>query len=392
MKQRLIVQTFTVPISLRFVEGQATFWKSQGFDVHFLTADGPEVNAFIKNNNAIHRVIPFKRSFSFINAFYCFCLLVKYFHNHKPNIVHGNTPNAAFLTMLAAWFVGVPIRIYEMHGLPLETTSKFVYALYWLIEKLTCVMATTVIAVSQSLREAAIEYRLVEPAKIVVNHNGSCNGIDTELVFKPTEINHNSDKQEIVIGFVGRVNFEKGIRELYEAWQMVKAKYANVKLLMVGGLDDRKMLPDEWVKKITNNDSICYVGHVENVSKYYEQMSFLVLPSYREGLGNVVLEAAAMQKPAIVARVTGLKDAVVEAKTGLFCEARSAQSLYEAIVFYIENAHHAQIHGQNARKRIITKFNQKDVWEAKLRLYQNLTTGNKPLYLPYVSPIFETID
>jgi Glycosyl transferase 4-like domain len=166
MTPQLIIQTFTVPISLRFVEGQVDFWRKNGFDVHFLTADGPEVAQFVAKNNANHTIIPFNRSFSLVNAIRCLWLLVRYFLKHKPAIVHGNTPKAALLTMIAAWLTKIPVRIYEMHGLPLQTASSTQYLFLWFIEKLTCMLATSVMAVSTSLREVAIQKKVVCLPKI----------------------------------------------------------------------------------------------------------------------------------------------------------------------------------------------------------------------------------
>jgi glycosyltransferase involved in cell wall biosynthesis len=387
MNRHLVVQTFSVPISLRFVEGQADFWRQHGFEVHFLTDDGPDVEPFVIRNNAIHRIIPFKRSFSIVNTVHCFWLLVQYFRKHKPLIVHGNTPKAAFITMLAAVVANVPIRIYEMHGLPLETAKPITYPLFWLIEKLTCTLATSVMAVSQSLRQAAIDQNVVNTSKINVNHNGSCNGVDTQRIFNLSNISHQNIVQlrseldisanDSITGFVGRLTFEKGIRELYEAWQLVKIQRPNTKLLLIGDSDKRQGLPPDWVHKLSNDVTIRCVGYVENVVDYYAMIDFLVLPSYREGLGNVVLEAAAMHKPAIVTNITGLKNAIIENKTGLFSTSHSVIDLAKKIIYYIDNQHITAIHGIAAHKRVISDFVPEAVWTAKLNHYKRLIAALK---------------
>lgn len=383
----LIIQAFSVPLSLRFMEGQADFWQRQGFELHILTDSGPEIDQFIAQNNTVHHIVPFKRSLSITNAVYCLWLSVCYFKKHKPIVVHGNTPKAALITMAAGWLTGVPVRVYEMHGLPLETVKKQYYFIFWLAEKITCSLATTVIAVSESLRQAAIEKSIVCSSKINVNHNGSCNGVDAQKVFNIALIDTESVQKlrhslgisvvNSVVGFVGRITFEKGIRELYEAWQIVKIQFPEAKLLLVGGFDKRQKPSNDWIKKLTNDATIYCVGHVENVADYYALIDFLVLPSHREGLGNVILEAAAMQKPAIVTKVTGLKSAIIENETGLFSNPKSVADLAQKIIYYIENQDVVIAHGIAAQRRVINDFRPEDVWQSKLNHYQGLITATK---------------
>jgi glycosyltransferase involved in cell wall biosynthesis len=102
-----------------------------------------------------------------------------------------------------------------------------------------------------------------------------------------------------------------------------------------------------------------------------------VLPSRREGLGNVVLEAAAMQKPAIVTKVTGLKSTIVENETGLFTEPQSISDLVQKIIYYIQNQDIIKYHGMAAQKRVIADFKPEDVWQSKLRHYQHLIKTTK---------------
>jgi glycosyltransferase involved in cell wall biosynthesis len=121
-------------------------------------------------------------------------------------------------------------------------------------------------------------------------------------------------------------------------------------------------------------------------------MDFLVLPSYREGLGNVVLEAAAMNKPAIVCNVTGLQDAVIGNRTGIFCQSRSADDLAEKIKYYLQNLAIVQLHGKAARKRVQTDFVPLDVWNAKRALYRRLIAEAEFVTLQNVSPILQAAD
>ncbi|WP_298363056.1 glycosyltransferase family 4 protein [Runella sp.] len=393
-------------MSLCFVEGQAQFWKQNGYDLSVVTSsnsdDGNDLEAFCLRNSIQIHPISFRRKTDLWHSFLNLRELIYFLGTTKPQIVHGNTPKAAFLTMIAARLKRIPIRIYEMHGLPLETATFWGRLCWWFAEKTMCLFATHVIAVSPSLRQSAIQKKLVQASKISVMHNGSCNGIDAENSFNPSKValaaieqlrnKYHLTENQPIVGFVGRLASDKGIQQLYDAWQIVKQSCPNAKLLLIGGEDERDKLPQKLLQKLDNDSSIIRLGHQKSVLEYYALMDFLVLPSYREGLGNVVLEAAAMNKPAIVSNVTGLKDAVVENQTGIFCQPRSAGDLAEKIKYYLQNFAVVQLHGKAARQRVQADFFPLDVWNAKWVLYRRLIAETESVTLQNVSPIVQTTD
>jgi len=278
-----------------------------------------------------------------------------------------------------------------MHGLPLETVEWPMKIFYFLAEKICCQLATHVIAVSPSLRKSVISKGLVIPSKISVMHNGSCNGVDAMFKFNPSFI----DNQEVealkikygitpgqtVVGFVGRLTKDKGVIELYEAWQRVNHRFPTAMLLVIGNVDERVPLANKWLKKLAADKTIICTGEVKNMAVHYALMDFMVLPSHREGLGNVVLEAAAMKKPAIVSYVTGLKDAILKNHTGLFCQARSADDLMLKIIYYLENKPIVEKTGIAARLWVIQHFCPVDVWKEKLQLYKRLVAAYESVIL-----------
>lgn len=398
-----VIQVFTVPISLCFLEKQSSFWNINNYKLHLLSAEENNLlEEFGQKNDVSTYAVPFSRDKDLFNSLSNLRTLFSYFKRHQPTIVHGNTPKAAFLSMIAATLAGVPVRVYEMHGLPLETASWPWKILYWGIEKLTCVLATHVIAVSPSLRRSALKKRLVSSSKISVMHFGSCNGIDAAHTFNPQRLQPSAvetlrtklglTSNQPLVGYVGRLTPEKGIQELYEAWQVVKQKMPTARLLVVGDCDKRQPISPQLLSKLENDPTIVRLEHQQEVAIIYELIDFLVLPSYREGLGNVVLEAAAMGKPSIVSRVTGLQDAVIEHQTGLFCQPKSSQDLAEKLLFYLQHPELVRKHGKTAQVRVRKQFFPHDVWQAKLLLYRRLVAATESVTLPHVSPVFQTTD
>jgi glycosyltransferase involved in cell wall biosynthesis len=158
----------------------------------------------------------------------------------RPDITNVATPKAGLLGGLAAVFAGVPYRIYTLHGLRLETTQGWKRRLLWCTEWLACSCAHQVYCASHSLRDLAIDLKLVAPGKVSVIANGTANGIDCER-FAPTPERKNDarelrarlgiDSRALVVGFVGRLTKDKGISELYEAFLLLRTKFPDLGLL-----------------------------------------------------------------------------------------------------------------------------------------------------------------
>ena len=270
----------------------------------------------------------------------------------RPNIVHGHTPKGGLLAMLAAWLCGTPVRVYHLHGLPMATATGMKRKLLRSCEKVSCWLAHRVFCVSKSLREVALSEGLCDADKIAVLLNGTIDGVDAERTFNPAAMGtdvgaavrkeHDIPPDALVIGFVGRVVRNKGVTELGEAWEVLRAEFPNLHLLVVGPLEEHDP-PPPAVRSLLTGDRVCWTGEVEikNVSRYYRAMDVLVLPTYREGFGTVLLEAAAMELPTVATRIPGCVDAVCDGETGTLIPARDAVALAEALRAYLHDGEFA---------------------------------------------------
>jgi glycosyltransferase involved in cell wall biosynthesis len=379
--ERLLVQVFTVPVSLRFIEGQASFWHKRGFRLHVICSGETETRAFAKQEGIGHEIVPFHRPFSPISDLLCLIKLCLIFWRLRPAVVHGNTPKAGLLAMLAARLTGVRERVYELHGLPLETRRGLARAGFWLAEKLTCRLATRVVAVSPSLRVVALRERLVSPEKIVVPHRGSCNGVDALNRFNPAHseasttnlLQCNLRLSGRVLGFVGRLSADKGIAELTETWAILRRQFSDLQLLIIGLPECWSAEERQYLARFQADSRVRFTGWVGDVEKYLPLLNVLLLPTHREGMPTVLLEAAAMQIPMVANRVTGVTDAVLDTETGLLvdvCEPHAAIAFAEAVSYYLNNPNLARKHGQQARNRVLRDFRPEDVWAAKAALLQ----------------------
>ena len=134
------------------------------------------------------------------------------------------------------------------------------------------------------------------------------------------------DEDDFVYGFVGRITRDKGINELLEAYFSLNT---DAKLFLVGGIEENHKLNLDLLNKAIEDKNAIFVGNVTDVEKYYATMDVLILPSYREGFGNVIIEAGVMGTPAIVSNIPGPKDAIRDSETGLLVKVKNVKDLVD---------------------------------------------------------------
>ncbi|MDN5479860.1 MAG: glycosyltransferase family 4 protein, partial [Chryseobacterium sp.] len=298
--------------------------------------------------------------------------IYKFIKKNKIETVVGHTPKGGMVAMIAAFFAGVQDRVYFRHGIIYETSTGFKRFLLKNIDRLSGTLATKVVCVSQSVKKISEEDNLNAPSKNIILGIGTCNGIDTENKFNPDRqdiklvldikkeltINEN----DFVIGYVGRLVKDKGINELIEAWKILKEKHQNIKLLLVGPIEERDAISEESKKIIKNDPHIINTGFVLNAAPYFNVMDVFVLPTYREGFPTVSLEASSMKLPVLITKATGCEESIIENKTGLFIK-NDPSDIRQKIEFYIENPEMKQLHGDNGRDFVRQHFEETKIWD-----------------------------
>src|SRR5262249_30278479 len=119
---------------------------------------------------------------------------------------------------------------------------------------------------------------------------------------------------------------------------------------------------------------IRHVGMVDagEVPSYLAAMDVLALPTYREGFPNVLLEAAAMERPVVATRVTGCPDAVVDGVTGTLVPPRDPAALAAALAAYVADPALRREHGRAARRHVLARFAPEAIWDAQAAVYARL--------------------
>lgn len=315
-----------------------------------------------------------------IQSFFGWLLLLR---RVKPTMVVIGTPKAALLGLVAATLCGVPVRVYQLRGLRLQTVSGFSRGVLYFFEWLTAKSATEIAAVSHSLMEEYFKLGLSPLPKLRVVGYGSSHGVDTEH-FNPhrwshwqapqRELRKAVKSQKTILGFVGRFSADKGGRELLSCRKALSDAGIDHELLIIGPLEGDEELLEELM---TPEPGAIITGPVPDVAPYYTTMHALLLPTHREGFPNVVLEAAATQVPAITTTATGAIDSVVDGETGLIAPLGDPEALAEAVKGLLADDELRLQLGRNARKRVLEQFREQTVSENYAKYLKNLVESTR---------------
>ncbi len=378
-----LIRITTVPMALRYLlPGQMKFMQQNGFDVLMISANGPELNDVIQNENCRHIVVPMTRKITPLQDLKCLIQLVKILKKEKPDIVHTHTPKAGLLGMLAAKLAGVKVRIHTVAGMPLMVAKGAKLQLLKSIEKLTYSAASNVWPNSNSLYNYIIEHKFAAPKKLSIIGKGSTNGINISR-FNASVLNENTiaevknsikyAPQNIYLLCIGRLVADKGIVELVNVFTSLQKNNPTLKLVLVGdyepGLDP---LPAAIMQQIESNENIIHIKWTQQVEYFMHIAGYFIFPSHREGFPNVLLQAGAMQLPIICSRIAGNVDIVTDKQTGLIFDAASEQQMEEQIKFALANPA-AMKNMAAALLEIIKKdYQRENTWQNILSAYKSL--------------------
>jgi glycosyltransferase involved in cell wall biosynthesis len=252
-------------------------------------------------------------------------------------------------------------------------------SLLWTIERLTAWFSSEVMAVSQSLKLAFLHQKLCPHEKITVLGFGSSKGVNLER-FRPPLVSEKDAldrlRSEIgllpavpVIGFVGRLNHDKGLRVLDEARVALSLASVDHQLVLVGENEIGSEL--HWTDLPGLRKPI-FVGSMIDVSEIYRVFDVLCLPTLREGLPNVCLEAAASSVPIVTTNATGAVDAIEPGVTGLLAEKGSSTSLAKALTSLLTDPDTRMLMGASSRIWVQERFNEDLVVDAYVSHFSGL--------------------
>ena len=372
LSNKKIFQLVTVSKSIPLMKGQIEYLRDKGLDVHVVSSEGPEQNTY---SSDITHVVNMEREISLKNDLKSLMNMIRLFKKEKPHIVNSGTPKAGLIGTLAALITRRPVRIYTVRGLRLETVTGLKYKILYAMEKLAMFCATDIIAVSESLKSKIVELKLAKSNKIKVLGYGSSNGIDIEKFSKQFNSIPFDVKEAIsghfVIGFVGRIVKDKGIKEVVEMFKILQHRNLKVKLLILGNPEKDDSISNDDYQYLLNHEDIVLVGQVSAPVHYFNHMDVLVSPTYREGFANVSLEAQAVEVPVITTRATGAIDTIEDNHTGFLVNVGESVALADKVEYLIKHPSVKKEMGKNGRRRVEEKFRNEIIWKHLETIYKN---------------------
>lgn len=290
---------------------------------------------------------------------------------HEINIVHSNSPRAAFLGGAAARLSGVSsvIHVRDIHQNPFTHAWKGLLLEKW---------ADAVIAVSQATLDSVLAFRpeMKQRARVVYN------GIDLKIPWSHSEKNirqeMNIPEDDPVIGCIGLIHPAKGQDILIRAAALVRQEFPKLKILIAGGVftnKDRGFLEklEHLVERLKLREHVIFTGFREDISDVISAMDVVVHPArYPEPFPRVLLEAGALSKPVAAANVGGVPELIDSGISGVLFAPADRIAMAGAVDSLLKNKERSRNMGENLRNKIASRFTVEQHADSIQRIYRSL--------------------
>ena len=322
--------------------------------------------------------LPIERKPSPLKDLLVLIQLVKLFLQEKFDIVHSITPKAGFLNMLAAFLTGIPNRIHTYTGQVWVNKVGWKRSTLKIFDKLIVLFSTDIMVDSPSQLDFLVSEGVLSKGKGIVIGLGSICGVDANRFCPDANMRDEvrSDlsisSEQFVILYLGRLNRDKGILDLAVAFTDIALKRSNLVLVLVGAEEDVLFEQIQQIFGLAIIERVRRVSFTNNPERYMAAADVFCLPSYREGFGQVIIEAGAAGVPSVASRIYGITDAIEEGKTGLLYTAGDVSGLTQSLLTLIGDKSLRQQMGEAARLRVLDLFAAHKITEGVLALYAKL--------------------
>lgn len=368
-----LIRTATVAMSLDYLlKGQLAFLNEK-YDVVAVSGADEHLKVVASREKVRTVSVPMQRQIKPWQDLISLWKLYRLFLLEKPQIVHSITPKAGLLSMTAAFFAGVPVRMHTFTGLIFPSKTGVFQQVLILMDKILCLFATHIYPEGQGVLQDLKKFGITNK-KLSVLANGNVNGIDVAYFdtkqLEPAQIvalkqELNIEVTDFVYIFVGRLVADKGIKELVAAFLKLESQVSGVKLLLVGPLEpELDPLDLQTMQAINLSSNILQLGFQKDVRKYFSIANALVFPSHREGFPNVVLQAGAMGLPTIATDISGCNEIIKQGYNGILVPVKDKVKLFDSMFQLATNSVFCNELAFNSRSVIVEKYQQRLVWEA----------------------------
>ena len=377
-EKKKIIRASTIPLSLELFCRGLLREMSEEYEVVAMSSPG-ELLDVVEQREGVRCIrIKMERHISPLKDLVSLFRIVRIFQKEKPDIVHSMTPKAGLLCMIAGWITKVPVRIHTFTGLVFPSATGLKRQILMATDRLTCSCATHVIPEGEGVKNDMLNNHITRKPLRVLGY-GNVRGVDMTYYDRTPEVmrlvKKLRDETLTTFVFVGRIGRDKGIEELCKAFDKLSKEHGSTRLWIIGPDEsDVDPIPESARTIIRDNAHIQTLGMLrdEQLLAHYAAADCFVLPSYREGFPNTVLEAGAMGVPSIVTDINGSREIIIEGENGTIVPPHDTDALYEAIKRMTDNPEDRKRMAGNARRLVAERFEQSYVWKCLYDFYHEI--------------------
>ncbi|KPK84485.1 MAG: hypothetical protein AMJ81_05395 [Phycisphaerae bacterium SM23_33] len=353
---------------------------SRGFECTALAGPGPEHETLQKIGVRTHAV-PIQRYPSPLKDLVSLTRLWWFLLWHRFDVIDVSTPKAGFLGALAARLSGHRRLVYTVRGRAYEHMTGLKRRLMNACEWLCCHLARRVIPISRELGQVLVDEGLCPADRVCVIRSGSSKGVDLER-FSLTAGRAREGRRvrrecglgrdDLAILFVGWIRRDKGVNELIRAYGELAEEYPGLHLILLGDFEPSDPVEEEARDRIQTHPRIHHLPWRADPAPVYAAADLVAFPSWREGFGNIPLEAGAMGLTCVASDIVGCRESVQRDVTGLLFPRGDTHALRDALKRLIDDPQLRQRLAANNRRRVEKEFRQEFIWEGIVALYREL--------------------
>ncbi|WP_205736728.1 glycosyltransferase family 4 protein [Acidovorax cavernicola] len=383
MAGKILIVTTVPETMLTILKGQPEYL-SRFFQI--VLASGEEVgrNEVVAQEKLETCLVPMVRGIHPVRDAVSIFRMAALIFKVRPSLIHSYTPKAGLVSMLAGWICRTPRRVHTFTGLIFPTTRGFKRLLLIFVDRLICACATHIVPEGNGVKRDLEAFKITAKSLSVIGH-GNIAGVDTEY-FSPLKLDVSARGERLrrelkipdssrVFCFVGRLNKDKGIGELVSAFIKLPS---DARLILVGALDKTAPVDNKTLGEIELHPRIHLLGFLKDIRPALFIADLLVLPSYREGFPNVVLQAGAMNLPVIATNINGCNEIVEPGFNGWLVPAKNPQALNLAMQESLSMSRFdLKKMGERARARVQDRFERSDHWGRMVHFYRSLLSFDR---------------
>jgi len=330
--------------------------QNMGFEVHVAAMPGPERQA-IQTAGCVFHAVPLKRSgVNPCAEFFTLMRVIRLYRRLRPDLVYQVTIKPVIYGTLAGRIVGIRRLVSVISGLgyfALDGSLKgsvfrhFIFMLYRFSLRHRC---QKIIFHNDDDRDLFVEKGIVRTGDTAIVPGS---GVDMSYYFPSDEL-----AGVPVVVLPARMLRDKGVREFVTAATALRTAGVQARFLLAGGTDpgNPSAISEAQLRQWHAEGTIEWLGQVPDMRALYATSHIVCLPSYREGMAKVLIEAAACGKPVVTTDVPGCREVVVTGETGILVPPRDARSLERALRKLIKDGGLRRQMGRNGRRYVVERF------------------------------------